>query len=444
MANQAEQACRPDGFPSASLAKMSQYGNWARSRVDALPPVFNRCKRIVTPAEEQHLLTAYLAATSSFSPDDDDDVTGKLKLAAEAAPWVAEPFVWLGLLALAHNELPSMAHSHGTRAKDILRAWNTPWDKRLSGIAWLSIAEWLSQTAGLSDDARRFLAHRLTRIFQCSASPVQSLYTQLDSRSSFSFTPAVALQQGEEPIDELFADRLQALPPRFADYALYFGEQLNPKMMNFYPDLEAKPWHDASTFELARDLERMAPEIIREFEALDKTKLHPETERIRREGSWDVFMLFERGKKRQENCALFPVTTSIIESHKTVRNLVGLVYFSRMAPGTIIAPHKGPTNMRLRCHLGIHVPKNCDITVDGITRTWQSGKCLVFDDSFNHEAKNLSDEERVVLIVDVWHPDLSDHEVALLSGLQRYIENTAQGLSGYWDRNESACLRDHR
>jgi len=44
----------------------------------------------------------------------------------------------------------------------------------------------------------------------------------------------------------------------------------------------------------------------------------------------------------------------------------------------------------------------------------------VFDDSFEHEAWNLSDRRRTVLIVDVWHPDLSDDEVLLLDGLQRY------------------------
>jgi aspartyl/asparaginyl beta-hydroxylase (cupin superfamily) len=35
----------------------------------------------------------------------------------------------------------------------------------------------------------------------------------------------------------------------------------------------------------------------------------------------------------------------------------------------------------------------------------------VFDDSFYHEAHNKSDKPRIVLIIDVWHPDFTDEEV---------------------------------
>ena len=52
------------------------------------------------------------------------------------------------------------------------------------------------------------------------------------------------------------------------------------------------------------------------------------------------------------------------------------------------------------------------LMVAGETRFLQEGECIVFDDSFLHEAANIStDTPRVVLIVDVWHPDLSDEEV---------------------------------
>ena len=36
----------------------------------------------------------------------------------------------------------------------------------------------------------------------------------------------------------------------------------------------------------------------------------------------------------------------------------------------------------------------------------------MFDDSFEHEAANEhSDQPRVVLVVDFWHPDFDDEEV---------------------------------
>jgi hypothetical protein len=39
----------------------------------------------------------------------------------------------------------------------------------------------------------------------------------------------------------------------------------------------------------------------------------------------------------------------------------GLTCFSRIGPGSSIAPHVGPTNLRLRRHLGITVPDACGI-----------------------------------------------------------------------------------
>ena len=35
---------------------------------------------------------------------------------------------------------------------------------------------------------------------------------------------------------------------------------------------------------------------------------------------------------------------------------------------------------------------------------------LIFDDTMEHEAWNDGPEDRVVLIFDIWHPDLSEQE----------------------------------
>jgi beta-hydroxylase len=35
---------------------------------------------------------------------------------------------------------------------------------------------------------------------------------------------------------------------------------------------------------------------------------------------------------------------------------------------------------------------------------WEQGRCLVFDDTNNHEVWNNSDQERIVLLVDVDRP----------------------------------------
>jgi aspartate beta-hydroxylase len=224
------------------------------------------------------------------------------------------------------------------------------------------------------------------------------------------------------------------LPERFARYVAQL-RAAQPRMA-WYPDLTARPWWEAAAIPLAQDLERNAAAIGAEFHALPPVLFHAEAEPIRRAGGWDVCMLYERGQKHEETCARCPVTTAVIERNRTVRDLAGLAYFSRLAPGSRVEPHRGPTNLRLRCHVGIDVPAGCGIRVGGEARRWSEGRCIVFDDSFEHEVWNESARERIVLIVDLWHPDLSDDEVALLEGLYAFAETAGGNLAAYRRANE--------
>ncbi len=82
-------------------------------------------------------------------------------------------------------------------------------------------------------------------------------------------------------------------------------------------------------------------------------------------------------------------------------------FFSTMLPGTSIAPHYGATNLKLRLHFPLFIPNEAYLQVAGDARPWEEGKMIVFDDSYEHEAANLSKtEERVILLMDIWHPDL--------------------------------------
>jgi aspartate beta-hydroxylase len=123
-----------------------------------------------------------------------------------------------------------------------------------------------------------------------------------------------------------------------------------------------------------------------------------------------------------------------------MRTLTGLAYVSRMRAATHIQAHRGPTNLRVRCHLGIQVPDgDCAIRVGPQTRRWQDGRCLVFDDYFEHEAWNHTEQDRIVLIVDLWHPGLSATEVSLLEGLHAYASGQAVRLERYWAANRAAA-----
>ena len=97
-------------------------------------------------------------------------------------------------------------------------------------------------------------------------------------------------------------------------------------------------------------------------------------------------------------------------------------------PGTHIAAHCGPSNYRLRLHLGLSVPRGCRIRVGDEVREWRAGECLIFDDSFEHEVWHDGSGDRIVLIVDAWHPmlDVDALIVPTLSPSQRAAFDAAR------------------
>jgi len=115
---------------------------------------------------------------------------------------------------------------------------------------------------------------------------------------------------------------------------------------------------------------------------------------------WDVLGMFAFNNKIGKNSEICPDTYRILE------NIPGMVtaMFSCLKPKTHIKPHIGYyqySEKILRCHLGIIIPDGCFLKVNGEVRQWQEGKCMVFDDTFRHEAWNSNnDKTRVVLMVD--------------------------------------------
>jgi aspartyl/asparaginyl beta-hydroxylase (cupin superfamily) len=93
------------------------------------------------------------------------------------------------------------------------------------------------------------------------------------------------------------------------------------------------------------------------------------------------------------------------------------VLFSRLEPGAHIPPHSGMLNCRLICHLPLVVPKGCWLRVGNEKREWEEGKLLIFDDSFEHEAMNPSGELRIILLFDIWRPELGSEERSSISAI---------------------------
>jgi aspartyl/asparaginyl beta-hydroxylase (cupin superfamily) len=98
--------------------------------------------------------------------------------------------------------------------------------------------------------------------------------------------------------------------------------------------------------------------------------------------------------------------------------------FSALNPHARIPPHTGPMNGILRAHLGLVVPQGCFIRVGPDEQTWQEGKVMVFDDSFEHEVFNHSNEVRIVLFMNFWHPCFSQQEIAVLEKFRAAYERS--------------------
>lgn len=124
---------------------------------------------------------------------------------------------------------------------------------------------------------------------------------------------------------------------------------------------------------------------------------------ITNDDRWKTFFLYGYGFEADLGVELCPRTAAIM------RQIPGMTtaMFSILSPRKHILAHRGPYKGVLRYHLGLIVPaqkEQCRIRVGDQVRHWEEGVSLVFDDTFDHEVWNDTDELRVVLFVDVLRP----------------------------------------
>ncbi|MGB9182572.1 MAG: aspartyl/asparaginyl beta-hydroxylase domain-containing protein [Solirubrobacteraceae bacterium] len=422
MANLAEQARAADGSPGRWLVRLRELAELLIASETVTLPLFIAGLAAFSDADE---LLARRAYGAGIAEGDDQARANQLALAAAVCPVVPEPCLWQAVISSSRGDLPS-ARSWARLARGRLLDLGTAWDKRLTFDEWLQLALLLEQATD-----------------RVLSTPVGAI---AEPRTLFEAVGPGRLDRGSASGAPMFAERSVASPDaavgvrRFHRYVETFAQTDDPASRPLYPQLDSQPWYDPSEFPLAGYLESNYEAIRDEILALEAASFHRESERIQRSGDWDVAFLYERGRRRDEVCDACPVTTRGIESYPAVRTVAGLAYASRMRAGTHIQAHRGPTNLRVRCHLGIQVPDgDCAIRVGEQTEHWQAGRCLVFDDHFEHEAWNHTEQDRIVLIVDMWHPGLSDAEVRLLEGLHSYVSAYARQLNRYWSSNAAAA-----
>lgn len=166
---------------------------------------------------------------------------------------------------------------------------------------------------------------------------------------------------------------------------------------------------DTQPFAFVADLESHWEAIRDEYLALPTDRFDPWVQRRMHGGGWTVFGLYAVGQPIPGACAACPHTVRALER---VPGL-SMAGFSRLAPHTHVKPHVGWAASVYRLHLALVVPTGCRLRVAADTRAWQEGRCLVFDDTVEHEAWNDSDRPRGVLLLDFLRPgvggSVADH-----------------------------------
>ncbi len=149
--------------------------------------------------------------------------------------------------------------------------------------------------------------------------------------------------------------------------------------------------------------------------------------------AWSAFYLWKDGDIVIDNAARCPRTLDALAEAPQVwvRHRSPSVLFSLLRPGAHIPPHAGLTNTRLICHLPLLVPPGCGLRVGNDTRAPVEGKAWAFDDTIEHEAWNRSDRTRVILLFEVWRPELSEEERALVTAMFEAID-TYSGQKPAW------------
>ena len=239
-------------------------------------------------------------------------------------------------------------------------------------------------------------------------------------------------------------------PPRFTEALdIMAGRkevQLQQPTSFFYPGLPQTCFYDPAGFDWVAGIEAQVPAMRAEVEGLlaGNDVFHPyvegDADRPNRghallgDARWSAFDLWRGGEEVAENAQRCPATMAALRTAPMpfIKRRSPMALFSQLRPRTHIPPHWGMLNTRLICHIPLIVPPDCRLRVGNEVRAVEAGKAMIFDDSIQHEAWNDSDETRVVLLFEIWRPELDAGERAALTAMFEAIsayESDASRLS---------------
>jgi len=198
----------------------------------------------------------------------------------------------------------------------------------------------------------------------------------------------------------------------------------------YFPGLPQIEFYEREAFPWLAALEAAAPAIRAELEALigSGEGFEPYVRRhvgrpkpvnpLFEDPSWSACYLFENGLPT-EFAARCPLTMAALDRAPmpVIAGRSPMALFSLLRPGTHIQPHHGLLNTRLICHVPLIAPPGCRLRVGAEVRAVEPGKALVFDDSFEHEAWNEGTGIRVVLLFEIWRPEIDEEDRRALTAM---------------------------
>ena len=196
---------------------------------------------------------------------------------------------------------------------------------------------------------------------------------------------------------------------------IWVGLRLSPvidRALSRWSELDDEPVIDPELFDWVPKLEDNwttirdeADQVLGDKSAMPPVRLiSPDHGRIATDDGWKSYVLWGYGLRSKENCARCPNTAQLLE------RIPGLLsaMFSVLDPHSHIPRHTGPTKAIVTGHLGLRIPRQperCHMQIADTDYVWQEGRMVLFDDMYEHEVWNDTDERRVVLLLHIERPE---------------------------------------
>jgi aspartate beta-hydroxylase len=245
---------------------------------------------------------------------------------------------------------------------------------------------------------------------------------------------------GMRKAERRFAQSLEIL---YGKKQIYFQE---PRYYHFpelpqiqFYDRNDFPWLEeveAATAEIRAELIEVMkdPSVFKPYAQGEPNRPYNDQAGMLNDPAWSAFYMWKDGEIVAANAARCPKTMRALANIPLtrVKNRSPGVLFSLLRPGARIPPHTGYVNTRLICHLPLIVPESCAFRVGNDTRVPVEGKAWLFDDTIEHEAWNDSAETRVILLFEIWRPELSAEERKLVRAMFEAIDQHS-GQTTAWE-----------